>query len=498
LLIKKTIKSWTITQFINIIFLKYKPVRMDGVMNNERLNSMIRDEDQMEYINMIKERVEGKNFKYHIVTYGCQMNVHDSETLAGMLHQMGYEETQEQSSANLILFNTCCVREHAEQRVYGNVGALRSLKQENPNLIIGVCGCMMQQEEVAAEIVKKFPFVDLVFGTHNIHHFPRLLLQAMDSAQTVVEILNEEGKVIEGLPMERAAGISAWTTIMYGCNNFCSYCIVPYVRGRERSRKPEDIIDEIRTLGQKGYREVTLLGQNVNSYGKDLGEGYLFPDLLRDINKISGIERIRFTTSHPKDLSPELINAMAECEKVCEHIHLPVQAGSNRILKKMNRCYTREDYIELVNKIRKAIPNIAITTDIIVGFPGETEEDFHDTLDLVEKVRYDSAFTFMYSKRRGTPAAKMKNQVEDDVKKERLQRLIDLQTKISKEINKTYHNKIVEVLVEGPSKNNKEMMSGRTRTNKLVNFMPKRQCVGELVQVKITEPRAWTLEGIML
>lgn len=469
-------------------------------MSRDKLvnNLMINDKEQMEYIQIIKERIKNKNLKYHIVTYGCQMNVHDSEKLAGMLHEMGYEETDEQMEANLILFNTCCVREHAEQRVYGNVGALRTLKQEDPNLIIGVCGCMMQQEEVAAEIVKKFPFVDIVFGTHNLHRFPQLLLQAMDSAHTVVEILNEEGEVIEGLPLQRSAGVSAWTTIMYGCNNFCSYCIVPYVRGRERSRKPEDIINEISDLADKGYKEVTLLGQNVNSYGKDLGEDYLFPDLLRDINKISGIERIRFMTSHPKDLSPELISAMAECEKVCEHLHLPVQAGSNRILKKMNRCYTREDYMDLVSKIREAIPNIALTTDVIVGFPGETEEDFLDTLDLMEKVRFDSAFTFMYSPRRGTPAAKMKEQIDESVKKDRLHRLIDLQTEIGKEINSAYKDKIVDVLVEGPSKNNKEMMSGRTRTNKLVNFNPSRECAGEIVKVKITNPRAWTLEGIML
>jgi len=473
---------------------------MDVIMEKEKVldTSLINVTEQMEYIELIKERIEGRNLKYHIVTYGCQMNVHDSEKLAGMLHQMGYEEIDDQRKADLILFNTCCVREHAEQRVYGNVGVLRPLKQQNPNLIIGVCGCMMQQEEVASEIVKKFPFVDLVFGTHNLHRFPQLLLQAMDSAQTVVEILDEEGRVVEGLPMERNAGVSAWTTIMYGCNNFCSYCIVPYVRGRERSRKPQDIINEIRELIEKGYKEVTLLGQNVNSYGKDLGDVYLFPDLLRDINEIPGIERIRFTTSHPKDLSPELIRAMAECDKICEHLHLPVQAGSNRILEKMNRCYTRENYMELVNRIREAVPDIALTTDIIVGFPGETEEDFLQTLDLVERIRYDSAFTFMYSTRRGTPAAKMKEQVDDNVKKERLQRLIELQTKISKDINSTYKDKIVEVLVEGPSKNNETMMSGRTRTNKVVNFMPTRKCIGELVQVKITIPRAWTLEGIML
>lgn len=354
-------------------------------------------EEQQKYMQALQQYAEGKRFKYHIVTYGCQMNVHDSEKLAGMLQEIGYEETQVLEEADIILFNTCCVREHAEQRVYGNVGALRSYKQSNPNLILGVCGCMMQQKETAEDIIKKFPFVDLVFGTHNLHHFPRLLFEAVNSGHTVVEILDEEGNIVEGIPAKRASNVSAYVTIMYGCNNFCTYCIVPHVRGRERSRLPGDITDEIGELAANGCKEITLLGQNVNSYGKDLGDGYLFPDLLRDVNKIEGIERIRFVTSHPKDLSDDLIDAMAECEKVCEHIHLPLQAGSNVILRKMNRRYTREDYLKLVDKLRARIPGIAVSTDIIVGFPGETEEDFLDTLDMMERVQYDSAFTFIYS-----------------------------------------------------------------------------------------------------
>jgi len=454
-------------------------------------------QEQQEYIRKVRERIQDKKPKYHITTYGCQMNVHDSEKLAGMLIEMGYKETLNQEEADLILFNTCCVRDHAEQRVYGNVGALRFCKQENPNLIIGVCGCMMQQKEVADAIVHKFPFVDIVFGTHNLHHFPRLLLEAMDSANTVVEILDEEGQIVEHMPIQRSTGVSAWTTIMYGCNNFCTYCIVPYVRGRERSRRPEDILDEIRRLGEQGYKEVTLLGQNVNSYGKDLDLGYYFADLLRDIDKVDGIERIRFTTSHPKDLSMDLISAMAECRKVCEHLHLPVQSGSNRILKRMNRKYTREDYLELVGKVREVLPGIAITTDIIVGFPGETQEDFEDTLDMVKRVRYDSAFTFMYSPRTGTPAAKMENQLDKETMKERLLQLNKLQAQISGEINKGLENQVVEVLAEGPSKNNRSILSGRTRTNKLVNFAGPESLIGELVKVKITKGRNFSLEGVL-
>ena len=452
-------------------------------------------EEQKQYIDALKSRILNTGLRYHIVTYGCQMNVHDSEKLAGMLNDIGYEETSQQQEADLVLFNTCCVRENAELKVYGNIGALKAYKMANPNMIIGVCGCMMQQTDVSDYIVKKFPFVDLVFGTHNLHHFPSLLLQAFDSTQTIVEILDSEGDVVEHIPTKRSLGISAWVTVMYGCNNYCSYCIVPYVRGRERSRQPQDILEEISKLVADGYKEITLLGQNVNSYGKDLEDKYLFHDLLREIDKLQGIERVRFMTSHPKDLSPELISALSECSKLCEHLHLPIQSGSNRVLKAMNRKYTREDYMELVEKLRAAVPGIALTTDIIVGFPGETEEEFLDTLDIMKRLEYDSAYTFIYSPRTGTPAAKISNQISQEVKKERLSRLIELQNEISKKKNAAYKNREVEVLIEGPSKNKHEIMSGRTRTNKLVNFAASPNLVGQLVKVRIINTRSWTLEG---
>ncbi len=430
-----------------------------------------------------------------ITTYGCQMNVHDSEKLRGMLNYMGYADTENKENADLIIYNTCCVREHAEERVYGNVGALYSLKQERPDLIIGICGCMMQQEGMAENVARRFPFVDIIFGTHNLHSFPELLLKALQSNNTVVEILNDDRNIVEGVPINRAKGVSAWVTIMYGCNNFCSYCIVPHVRGREKSRSREDILSEIRDIARNGYKEITLLGQNVNSYGKDLHGNYLFSDLLVDIDKIEGIDRVRFMTSHPKDLSDELIKAMASCKKVCEHLHLPVQSGSNNILSKMNRKYTREQYLDLIARVRKSVPDIAITTDIIVGFPGETEQDFQDTLDLVRTVKFDSAFTFMYSPRQGTRAAKMKDQIDKDVKKQRLNELLEVQNFITGQKNSVFKNRIVEVLVEGTSKNDPNCLSGRTRTNKLVNFKGSPELIGKLAHVKVTNPKCWTLEG---
>ncbi|MGI6538673.1 MAG: tRNA (N6-isopentenyl adenosine(37)-C2)-methylthiotransferase MiaB [Caldicoprobacterales bacterium] len=450
---------------------------------------------QKDYIEELRKRIQGKNFTYHITTYGCQMNVHDSEKLAGMLHEIGYTQTQNQQEADLVLFNTCCVRENAELRVYGNVGALKSYKQVNPNCIIGICGCMMQQAEVADYITKTFPFVDLVFGTHNVHRLPQLLFQALNSNHTVVEIVDSEGTVTEYVPIHRTKGVSAWVTIIYGCNNYCSYCIVPYVRGKERSRQPKDILDEIQVIADEGYKEITLLGQNVNSYGKDLDQEYLFHHLLQDVNKIKGIERIRFMTSHPKDLSDELIKTIAECNKVSKHLHLPIQAGSNRILHEMNRKYTREYYIELVEKIRSHIPDISITTDIIVGFPGETEEDFKDTLELVKMVRFDSAYSFMYSPRKGTPAAKKKDQVPLEEKKERLSRLNELLNRICYEENMKYFNKVVEVLVEGSSKSRKDILTGRTDTNKPVNFKGELDLVGNLVALRITKIQSYSLFG---
>lgn len=436
-----------------------------------------------------------KTKKYYIETWGCQMNEEDSEKLSAMLSNMGYTRTNEKTNADLILFNTCCVRENAELKVYGNLGALKNLKAKRPDLIIAVSGCMMQQKGVPEEIKKKYPFVDIIFGTHNIHRFPELLNNLSQSKSTIIEVWEKEEEIVEGLDIERESNLKAFVTIMYGCNNFCTYCIVPYTRGRERSRQPEAILEEIRELASKGYREITLLGQNVNSYGKDLKD-MSFAKLLRLVNEIDGIERIRFMTSHPKDLTDDVILAIKECEKICEHVHLPVQSGSTRILNKMNRKYTKEQYLDLVEKLKKNIDGLVLTTDIIVGFPGETEEDFLDTLDLVSKVEYDSAFTFIYSVRRGTPAAEFQEQISDEVKHERFNRLVDLINSISERKNKEYKDKMVEVLVEGPSKTDESKLMGRTRTGKLVNFYGgDSSIIGKLVNVKITEPQTWTLIG---
>jgi tRNA-2-methylthio-N6-dimethylallyladenosine synthase len=339
-----------------------------------------------------------KNF--FIETWGCQMNEEDSEKLSGMLKSIGYTKTTQKDTADIIIFNTCCVRENAELKVYGNLGMLRKLKKNNPELIIAVCGCMMQQKNMAKDIIKRFPFVDIIFGTHNAYKFPEYLNRVRYGEKSIIEIQNKEDGIVEGIPIDRESNIKGFVTIMYGCNNFCTYCIVPYVRGRERSRLPENIENEIKSMVEKGYKEITLLGQNVNSYGKNLNPKVSFAQLLRRINNIDGIERIRFMTPHPKDFTDDVIEAIKQCDKICEHIHLPVQSGSTRILKKMNRNYSKEQYLKVVDKIKRSIPNVAITTDIIVGFPGETELDFEETLDLAKKVQYDSAFTFIYSKRK--------------------------------------------------------------------------------------------------
>ncbi|MDP4143977.1 MAG: tRNA (N6-isopentenyl adenosine(37)-C2)-methylthiotransferase MiaB [Bacillota bacterium] len=433
--------------------------------------------------------------KYYIETWGCQMNEEDSEKLSGMLKRIGYEKTEVRDEASIIIFNTCCVRENAELKVYGNLGALKKVKEKNPNLIIAICGCMMQQEGMAQDILKKFPFVDIIFGTHNAYKFPEYLNMVKQEGKSILEIWDKEEGIVEGLPVDRESNIKAFVTIMYGCNNFCTYCIVPYVRGRERSRKPEDIEEEIVQLVSKGYKEITLLGQNVNSYGKSLEPKMTFGDLLRRINKIEGLERIRFMTSHPKDLTDDVISAIAECNKVCEHIHLPVQCGSTNLLKKMNRNYTREQYIELINKIKKAIPDVALTTDIIVGFPGETDEDFQGTLSLVKEVEYDSAFTFIYSKRKGTPAFEMEEQITDETKHVRFNQLVDAVNEICAKKNKEYEGKTVEVLVEGTSKNDENKLMGRTRTGKLVNFSGNKKKIGELTMVKITKANSFSLVG---
>ncbi len=437
---------------------------------------------------------KGKLFFIH--TYGCQMNEEDSEKISGMLKLMDYQRTEEKDLADLIIFNTCCVRENAELKVFGNLWILKKAKEKNPDLIIAVCGCMMQQKGMAQNIIKTFPFVDIIFGTHNSYMLPEYLNMVKQQGKSIVEIWDKEKDIVEGLPIDRASGIKGFVTIMYGCNNFCTYCVVPYVRGRERSRNPEDIENEIKELVSKGYKEITLLGQNVNSYGKGLEPDIDFADLLRRINKVEGIERIRFMTSHPKDLTFKVIEAIRDCDKVCEHIHLPVQSGSSDIIKKMNRHYTKEYYIDLVANMKKEIPDLALTTDIIVGFPGETEEDFNETLDLIEKVQYDAVFMFLYSMRKGTPAAEIKEQISDEVKHERFNRLVEAVNAICAKKNKTYEGQIVEVLVEGTSKNDDTKLTGRTRTSKLVNFISEdKNSIGKLIKVKITKGNSFTLYG---
>ena len=441
---------------------------------------------------------DNANKFYKIITYGCQMNENDSEKLSGMLNTLGYAPIEDEKKADIVIFNTCSVRENADVKVFGNLGNFKPLKKKNPNMILAVCGCMMQQKSIVNKILEKYKQVDLVFGTHNIHKFPELLANAQQSPRIVVDVWENGGEIVEAIPIERKYKHKGFITIMYGCNNFCSYCIVPYTRGRERSREAENIINEAIELVKDGCKEITLLGQNVNSYGKTLKEPISFADLLIELNTIDGLERIRFMTSHPKDLSDELISAIKDCDKVCEHIHLPFQAGSNNILKKMNRKYTKENYLALIDKIKDNIPGISITTDIIVGFPGETEKDFDDTLDIVKKSSFDSAFTFLYSIREGTPAAQMEDQISDEIKHNRFQKLLDMQHDISKHENLLLEGKTVELLVDGESKNDPEIMSGRTRTNKLVNFLGDKNSTGKLVQVKITEAYTWSLNGIQV
>jgi tRNA-2-methylthio-N6-dimethylallyladenosine synthase len=438
---------------------------------------------------------DSSELKYFIETWGCQMNEEDSEKLSGMLKSQGYARTDIKEEASIIIFNTCCVRENAEFKVYGNLGALKNLKKNKPGLIIAVCGCMMQQEGMADNVIKKYPFVDIIFGTHNSYKFPEYLNRVKQEGRSIIEIVNKEEKIVEGIPVDRESNIKGFVTIMYGCNNFCTYCIVPYVRGRERSREALDIENEIKELVSKGYKEITLLGQNVNSYGKGQGEETSFASLLERLDKIEGLERIRFMTSHPKDLSQEVIAAIANSKKICEHVHLPVQSGSSRILKKMNRQYDKEQYLNLVKKIKDAIPNVALSTDIIIGFPGESEVDFQETLDLVRKVEYDSAFTFIYSKRKGTPADEMEEQIPDDIKHDRFNRLISVINEISAKKNKEYLGKIVEVLVEGTSKNDSTKLMGRTRTSKLVNFSGEFNSIGKLVNVEVTGALSFSLNG---
>ncbi|MFT4416933.1 tRNA (N6-isopentenyl adenosine(37)-C2)-methylthiotransferase MiaB [Fredinandcohnia humi] len=440
----------------------------------------------------------GKGKRFMIKTYGCQMNEHDTEVMAGIFMQMGYEPTESVEDADIILLNTCAIRENAENKVFGEIGHLKPLKMKNPNLLIGVCGCMSQEESVVNKILKTYHFVDMIFGTHNIHRLPYIVKEAMFSKEMVVEVWSKEGDIIENLPKVRKGNIKGWVNIMYGCDKFCTYCIVPYTRGKERSRRPEDIIEEVRHLARQGYQEITLLGQNVNAYGKDFEDmKYGLGDLMDELRKID-IPRIRFTTSHPRDFDDQLIEVLAKGGNLMEHIHLPVQSGSSAVLKLMARKYTRESYLELVRKMKEKIPNASFTTDIIVGFPNETDEQFEETLSLYREVEFDSAYTFIYSPREGTPAAKMEDNIPMEVKKERLQRLNALVNEISAKKNLAYQDQIVEVLVEGESKNNPEVLAGYTSKNKLVNFRGPKSAIGKIVKVKITQAKTWTLDGEMI
>ncbi len=431
----------------------------------------------------------------HLVTFGCQMNEADSELMAGLLEGMGYDCTDDPAQADIILLNTCCVRETAENKVWGLLGKLKRLKRQKPELIIGVSGCMPQQKGVVAEIKRRFPHVDLVLGTYNRHELPDLIGRIRSDRAKVHEVWEEAGALPEGFPVKRQGGIRAWVPVIYGCNNFCTYCIVPHVRGRERSRRPEAVVEDVRKLVEQGYQEVTLLGQNVNSYGKDLGSEMDFAGLLYRLNEIENLWRIRYMTSHPRDFSERLVEAVAACDKVCENFHLPAQAGSNRVLKRMNRGYTREYYLDLVAKIRAMIPDAGISTDLMVGFPGETEEDFAQTVDLVRQVRYDQAFTFVYNPRRGTPAAGMPDQVPDEVKSRRIQELITLQKEIALGQNRALEGSILEVLVEGTAQNDPGLVTGRCRTNKQVTFPGTPELAGRLIQVKIDEGHLAYLAG---
>ena len=446
-------------------------------------------------LNSAMERICSKigdmGLKYYIETYGCQMNEHDSEKIAGMLVKCGYTKADSKQDADFILFNTCCVREHAELRTFGNVGFIKELKQLNPRLILGVCGCMMQQKDVADKLYKRFPFVDLIFGTHELKNFPFMLEKVLDN-ERIINISEMNGEVIEGLPVERTPGFSTFVNIMYGCNNFCTYCIVPYVRGRERSRRAEDVVNEVREVVALGYKEVTLLGQNVNSYYSD---GVNFPKLLEMVNAVPGLTRLRFMTSHPKDLSDELIESMAKLDKVGNHIHLPVQSGSDEILRRMNRRYTSSQYLELVSKLRSKVKDVEITTDIIVGFPGETEEDFEATCDIVRKVGYSNAYTFAYSPREGTIAAKMPDQIAQEVKKQRLNKLNAVLAETIPCGNEKYIGFEGDILIEGVDHRAEPLLFGKLSNFKMVYVQGDERLIGTMVHVKVDGLRFNSLFG---
>ena len=449
-------------------------------------------EIQKEYIEKVKNINIDKNLKYHILTMGCSLNENDSEKICGMLEEMNYCKTENINEANFVVFNTCCIRENAEDRLFGKLGEVKKIKKEN-NAIIAIGGCMMQQEHIIQKLNESYPYVDIIFGTHTLQRLPENTYKKLNNSKKIKDVLDIDGKVYENLPIKRSDKVKAQVTIMYGCNNFCSYCIVPYVRGRERSRKPENILNEINELANQGYKEIMLLGQNVNSYNG--GDGYGFAKLLTEINKIEGIERIRFISPHPKDFTDDAIEAIANCEKVCKSVHLPLQSGSTNVLKVMNRKYTKEQYLELAYKIKEKIPNVALTTDIIVGFPGETEEDFEDTLDVVEKLKFDQVFMFIYSRRKGTVADKMENQIPEDIKHKRFNRLKALVESQIEDNNKKYLGTIQKVLIDGTSKTNENTLSGRTDSNKVVVIEADKKYIDQIVNVKITEDCMWYLKG---
>ena len=447
-----------------------------------------------EYIMNSNLKKLGMGKKYFVKTYGCQMNEHDGENIKAILEDMSYTETDKMEDADIILLNTCAIRENAHNKVFGYLGRIKHLKEEKPNVIAGLCGCMAQEEIVVKEIMGKHKYLDMVFGTHNIYELPEILDKVIETKSQQIKVYSKEGDIIENIPVKRESKYKAWVNIMYGCDKFCTYCIVPYTRGKQRSRHHEDILAEVKCLKESGYKEVTLLGQNVNAYGKDLNIDYKMEDLLEDVAK-TGIDRVRFVTSHPWDFTDKMIDTIAKYDNIMPYIHLPIQSGSSRILKLMGRRYTKESYLELAHKIKNKIPNCSLTTDIIVGFPGETEEDFNETLDVVNELKYDSAFTFIFSKRVGTPAYDMEDNIPQEVKEERLHKLNELVNKYALEANQKYLDKIVPVLIEGYSEKNKDYLMGYTDTMKLVNVKADSKYIGELIDVKITDVKTWSMDG---
>lgn len=437
----------------------------------------------------------GLGKKYYVKTYGCQMNEHDSEMIRAILEDMKYTKTDNYEDSDLIILNTCAIRENAHNKTFGMLGRIKHLKETKKNLMVGLAGCMSQEESVVERIISKYKWMDFVFGTHNIHKLPEIIKEHIRNKKLEVNVWSNEGNVIEGIPSKRDSTLKAWVNIMYGCDKFCTYCIVPYTRGKQRSRLPEDIINEVKELISKGYKEVTLLGQNVNAYGKDFeNRDYKMEDLLKDVAK-TGIDRVRFVTSHPWDFTDNMIDVIAKYDNICNYIHLPVQSGSSKILKLMGRKYIKESYLKLYHKIRQRIPNGSVTTDIIVGFPGETDEDFLETLSLVKECKFDSAFTFIYSPREGTPAAKMKDDVTLIVKEDRLHQLNEVINEYALEINKGLVGKTMEVLIEGVSEKDENMVAGYTDTMKLVNVKADKSCIGKIIKVRITDAKTWSLDG---